>query len=229
MYNFVTAISKFCAAAAVGASALMMCMQASASEKISLAAIPYALTAPAAAGVVSTTVGALTLSASKGTDLYADPSGKESADNTPRVLFNPQGDFIFSAKVNAAFKREFDGGALIVYADKRNWAKLLFENPRSGKPGISSTVARGAGDDAHHGSREGAAVHLKIVRRGPMYVFYTSPDGQQWQMLRSFALAEGSPVQVGFSAQSPVGEQFVAQFTDIRFRAATFKDFWQGE
>ncbi len=210
---------------------IVLCSGAGAAPALpqSLADIPYPLATVALAGSASVQRDALTIVANKGSDLFNDPIGTSAVDNTPRVLFQPAGDFILSAKVTPAFKREFDGGALIVYADKANWAKLLYENPRSGKPGVSTTVARGPGDDAHHGTREGGAVHLKVLRRGTMYVFYTSQDGQQWQLVRSFSLAGAGPVQVGFSAQSPVGEQMTTQFTDIRFRAAAFKDYWQGE
>jgi hypothetical protein len=37
------------------------------------------------------------------------------------------------------------------------------------------------------------------------------------------------PASVGFSAQSPVGARASTQFTNIRFRAAAFADYWQGE
>ena len=172
---------------------------------------------------------ALVLKAKKGTDLFASPDGSELANKTPRVLFQPTGDFIFSAKVTAGFNKPFDGGALIVYGDQANWAKLLFEAARSGRAGISSTVAKGVGDDAHHGVREGNEVYLKVLRRKDMFVFYTSPDGVNWSMVRSFGMPAAATVKVGFSSQSPMGDEFSARFSDIKFRNATFKDFWQGE
>jgi len=196
---------------------------------MTLAAIPYPLQADSEHGKVSPSPAGLLIAATKGSDLFVNPDGTKIADNAPRALFMPVGDFIFSAKVRADFQREFDGGALLVYADRSHWAKLLFEFAKNGKPGVSSTVAKGVGDDAHHGAVQGQVIYLKIARRQDMFVFYTSPDGARWNMVRTFALAPAARVKVGFSSQSPVGDSFAAEFTDIRFRSAGFTDYWQGE
>lgn len=217
------------------AAAILIAAQAGASEvtlkdgKLAIDTLPFALESQLTLGAVQVKNRALVLQAKKGTDLYANSDGTEVANNTPRVLFQPTGDFIFSAKVTAGFNKPFDGGALIVYGDGANWAKLLFEFAKTGKAGISSTVARKVGDDAHHGAREGSEVYLKVLRRKEMFVFYTSPDGKNWSMVRSFGMPAAATMKVGFSSQSPVGDAFSAQFSDIKFRSATFKDFWQGE
>lgn len=216
-------------------AAALLALQANASAAVpndvkpAIAALPFALDMQVDAGTAQVQAGTLALTAKKGTDLYANTDGTETADKTPRVLFQPAGDFIFSAKANASFGKPFDGAALIVYNDKAIWGKLLFEMAKTGKPGISTTVAKGAGDDAHHGTREGSDVYLKVVRRKDMFVFYTSPDGTSWSMVRAFSLPGAATVKVGFSAQSPMGEEFRARFSDTKFRNATFKDFWQGE
>ncbi len=212
---------------ALVAAALMLCTSVAAAAELAIAAIPYPLesnTPP------KQTAGALELTATKGTDLYANTDGTKLADHTARAMFTPVGDFIFSAKVSGSFKQAYEGGALIVYADAKNWAKLLFENPKTGKPGVSSTVSKGGiGDDAHHGLRGPGATYLKIARLKDMYVFYTSADGAVWNMVRTVGLPSATPVTIGFSVQSPMSPEFAAQFTDIRFRSATFKDYWQGE
>ncbi|WP_167237166.1 DUF1349 domain-containing protein [Massilia genomosp. 1] len=219
----------------IALAAAVLALQAQASAPIqgevkpAIATLPFALDMRVDPGAAQVQAGTLVLVAKKGTDLYANTDGSEMADNTPRVLFQPVGDFIFSAKAAAGFGKPFDGAALIVYGDKATWGKLLFELAKTGKPGISTTVARGAGDDAHHGTREGSEVYLKVVRRKDMFVFYTSPDGRSWSMVRAFSLPGAATVKVGFSAQSPMGEEFRARFSDIKFRNATFKDFWQGE
>lgn len=197
--------------------------------KLALAALPFALQAQLDLGTASVSNQTLVLQAGKGTDLYANTDGSDIADRTPRVLFQPAGDFILSAKVTAAFNKPFDGAALIVYGDRANWAKLLFEFGKTNEAGISTTVARGVGDDAHHGARSGRDIYLKVLRRQNMFVFYTSPDGRHWSMVRNFSLPEAGSVKVGFSAQSPAGDGCTAQFSEIQFKQATFKDFWQGE
>lgn len=211
---------------------LALCAEVGAStvpQAMHLAAIPLALVVDANGGAALATPAGLSITAGKGSDLFVNPDGTEVADKTPRVMFRPVGDFIFSARVDAGFHHEFDGGGLIVYIDKVNWAKLLFEYSKFGKPALSSTVAKGTGDDAHHGAVEGHALYLKIARRKDMFVFYTSRDGADWRMVRTFGVPPGASVSVGFSAQSPVGPSFSATYSDIRFRALAFKDYWQGE
>lgn len=219
----------------VALTAVLLALQVNASAAVpnegkpAIATLPFALDMQVDQGAAQVQAGTLLLTAKKGTDLYANTDGTEMADKTPRVLFQPAGDFIFSAKASARFNKPFDGAALIVYGDKGNWGKLLFELAKTGKAGVSTTVAKGTGDDAHHGTREGNDVYLKVVRRKDMFVFYSSPDGASWNMVRTFSLPGAGTVKVGFSAQSPMGDEFRAQFSDIKFRNATFKDFWQGE
>ncbi|SEO36874.1 hypothetical protein SAMN05428959_10748 [Duganella sp. CF517] len=235
MEDLIMLQQKKFALGALAMAAALMAAPAHASEatlkdgKLAIDTLPFALESQLDLGAASVKDKALVLQAKKGTDLYANTDGTEIADNTPRVLFQPVGDFIFSAKVTAGVNHAFNGGALIVYNDKANWAKLLFEFAKTGAAGISSTVAKGVGDDAHHGVRPGGAVYLKVLRRKDMFVFYTSPDGRDWSMVRSFSLPGAATAKVGFSSQSPAGDGFSAQFSDVKFRNATFKDFWQGE
>ncbi|HEX8613971.1 MAG TPA: DUF1349 domain-containing protein [Telluria sp.] len=182
-----------------------------------IATLPFALDMQLDLGAAQVDAGTLALVAKKGTDLFVNPDGTEIADKTPRVLFQPTGDFSLSAKVAAAFHQPYDGGALIVYGDKVNWGKLLFEMAKTGKAGISTTVARGTGDDAHHGVREGSEIYLKVMRKKNTFVFFTSPDGANWSMVRGFSLPGAATVKVGFSSQSPMGDEFRARFSDIKF------------
>ncbi|MFP5391185.1 MAG: DUF1349 domain-containing protein [Gammaproteobacteria bacterium] len=200
-----------------------------AANQPTLASIPYPLEAQVGQGSWSADKDALTLVASAGTDLFVSPDGREVADNTARVLFVPKGDFILSAKVSGAFKSKYDGGALIVYGDRTHWGKLLFEQGGNGEAGVWTTVAKDVGDDAYHGASKEDAVYLKIARQKDMVVFYRSADGKQWQMIRTFGMPSATPLRVGFSSQSPTGKQFSARFSEIKLRAATFKDYWQGE
>ena len=195
----------------------------------SIAAIPYPLTIRSPEGGALITGGELTLSAAKGTDIYANVDGSKIVDDTPRVLFTPRGDFIFSARIQTAFHSAFDGAALLVYAGNATWGKVLFERMPDGSNAVTTTITQGKGDDALHQQVEGSVVHLKVARKGGVYVFYLSTDGAAWRMLRTFALPTDQPVQVGFSAQSPKGERFTAHFSDLRWRARGFDDYWHGE
>lgn len=204
-------------------------MSASAQTAVTFENLAFTLHQSAAVGAIRQEGSTLLLTARKGTDLYTSPDGTKRADATPRMLFIPSGDFILTAKVTATFAAPFDGAALLVYADSANWAKLLFERGRTNSQAITTTVAKQVGDDAHHGAREGSTVYLKVARRQLLYVFYTSHDGNAWQMVRNFSLPSAAPVHVGFSAQSPIGDEFAARFSEISYRAITFKDFWRGE
>ena len=198
---------------------------------VSAATLPHEPVIDASHGDIRFDGDGLQIAADKGTDLFTDPAGKEASDNAPRALLATEGDFVLSARVSPRFGgAAYEGGALIAYAGPACWGKLLFERFESGHNGIATTTSRGAGgDDAYHGTRETAVQYLKLVRQGEAYIFYTSPDGTGWNFVRSFALPCGGPVRVGFSAQAPFSEGFSADFAEVRYRAGTIRDYWQGE
>lgn len=201
------------------------------SEKpITIESVPYNMYADNQFGEVKVSKEQINITALKGSDLFTDTTGAKNADNTPRLLFVPEGDFIFSAKVSATFgETPYDGGALMVYADSNNWGKLLFERFKSGKIGIATTVSKSSGDDAYHGTINSDHHYLKIVRHGDSYIFYTSQDGKDWNFVRHFQLKSTAPVHIGFTAQAPIAERFTANFSEVKYRAGKFTNFWQGE
>jgi regulation of enolase protein 1 (concanavalin A-like superfamily) len=196
-----------------------------------LPSLPGGLVVDADDGDVRFQGDALEIAADKGTDLFTDPVGRKAADNAPRALFVAEGDFVLSARVSPRFGgTAYEGGALIAHAGPACWGKLLFERFASGRNGVATTTSRGAGgDDAYHGTREAPVQYLKLVRQGDAYIFYTSADGTVWNFVRSFALPCGEPVRVGFSAQAPYSDGFVATFSEVRYRKGTISDYWQGE
>jgi len=191
--------------------------------------VPYAINVNEQGGNVFVTSDAITITAKKGTDLFTNTTGDENADNSPRVLFTPKGDFIFSAKVSTEFNAAYGGGALMVYANGQQWGKLLFERFKSGKNGVATTVSTIKGDDAYHGTRTANFQYLKIARHDTSYVFYTSNDGQLWNFERHFSLDTSVGAKIGFTAQSPLADALKVTFTDIRYKGERFKDYWQGE
>jgi regulation of enolase protein 1 (concanavalin A-like superfamily) len=197
---------------------------------ITIKSIPYVMHADSQLGEVKVEADQIEIAAKKGTDLFTDTTGEKNFDNTPRLLFEPEGDFIFSAMVSATFgEAAYDGGALLVYVDSKNWGKLLFERFKSGKIGVATTVSKGSGDDAYHGIRDTDHQYLKIVRHDSSYIFYTSQDGKDWNFVRHFELKASKPVYIGFTAQSPLGESFKASFSEVKYRAGKITNFWQGE
>lgn len=199
-------------------------------KAITIKSVPYEMRINNQFGEVKINAEQIEITALKGSDLFTDTTGAKNADNSPRLLFLPEGDFIFSARVSARFgETPYDGGALIIYADSKNWGKLLFERFKSGKIGIATTVSKGQGDDAYHGTRDSNHQYLKIVRHDSSYIFYTSQDGKDWNFVRHFELKSQAPVHIGFTAQAPVAESFSASFSEVKYRAGTFTNFWQGE
>ncbi|HTM82038.1 DUF1349 domain-containing protein [Asticcacaulis sp.] len=173
----------------------------------------------------------LILTAPKGSDLYTSADGSPPVNSAPRITFPADGDFIFSAKMEAPFAANYDGPGLVLWNDEDYWAKLLFERLDENHSVVSSSFATPISDNSYH-TRLPGDIHtlwLKIVRAGRSVYFYTSLDGKDWQILRDFAVDPTKPLQVGFLSQSPLGEQFTATFSDVRFEAKTFKDYWQGE
>jgi hypothetical protein len=190
--------------------------------------IPYDIAINEQGGSITVLAEKITIIANKGTDLFTNTTGDKSANKSPRVLFEPRGDFIFSAKVSGDFTTAYSGGALMVYVNGQHWAKLLFERFKSGQNGIATTVTSSTGDDAYHGTREAQSYYLKVARHGSSYVFYTSENGQEWNFTRHFSLEQNTEVKLGFTAQSPLSASQQVIFSEIEFSNQRFKNYWQG-
>lgn len=222
--------------AAFGMAPAVMASSVQAGETVSypansLKAIAAPLQGRLALGRAELTPDSLTITALKGSDYYTPQDGSAATLSAPLVLFPVQGDFIFSARVTMALGANFDGAALMVYADDTHWGKLLLERSQPGMDGVTSTIVAPRGDDAYHvmlapGQQ---AIYLKITRQGDMLAFYTSNDGQAWTIARDFTLDTTLPVMAGFEAQSPLGDKATARFDQVRFEGRTPSDFWHGE
>jgi uncharacterized protein len=195
-----------------------------------LRAIPFPLTLTGKAEAVEVSNDHLTLIAPKGSDLYS-PANGPAANTAPRVTFAPKGDFIFSARVARPESGKYEGGALVIFASPDRWAKLLFERLDSASHAVTSSVAEPLSDNSYHLrlAASAPAVWLKVVRVGGSIMLYASEDGDDWQILRDFPLAADLPIQVGFASQSPNGERYAANFSDVRFQSQSLKDYWQGK
>lgn len=199
---------------------LVACSQAQSEDLVKAGAtlgIPYDLTINQDKSKISIDENTISIVAKKGTDLYTSANGEDANDNAPRVLFSPTSDFSFSAKVTANFNSAYDGGAIIVYYDTENWAKLLFEQFKSGDLGIASTVVKTTGDDAYHNLLAENEVYLKVVKNGASFRFYYSQDGEEWLYKRSFNFSSPSPVMVGLLAQSPISDTHKVVYSEIKF------------
>lgn len=172
----------------------------------------------------------LEIIAGANTDLYAFVDGSYYINNAPKVLFKPDSNFVFSVKIKPDFKSLYDGGAILVYTDSSNWAKVLFEKHDDGTTGLGVSLVRDKrGDDSYHPIQKADAVFVKVARSGMIFNFYYSMDGKSWKLLRTFPYQKVDELKIGFYAQSPKGEACTVLFSDIRYKGEKFKDFFAGE
>jgi regulation of enolase protein 1 (concanavalin A-like superfamily) len=136
------------------------------------------------------------------------------------ILFRPRGDFSISAKIALQPKTRWDSGALVLFIDKDNWAKLCLENSvADGKLSVVMVVNRGISDDSYTAfTAFDNTLYLKIARQGPAYMFFASRDGKDWTMLRDFTMGgDVALLRTGLLAQSPVGDGITVSFTEIQY------------
>jgi len=160
---------------------------------------------------------ALTISAGAKTDWFVDPFDGTVANNAPIFLFKPNSDYVLSAKVTVNFAAKWDAGALMVWGDDHHWVKLSFELSPEKVPTLVTVVTRGLSDDCNSKELKSDSVYLRIAKSDKTYVLYFSPEGHEWQILRTFSLDTEIPVRVGFEAQSPAGSGTVARFSAISY------------
>jgi regulation of enolase protein 1 (concanavalin A-like superfamily) len=171
---------------------------------------------------------ALEIAAGARTDLFVDPQGEAVTLNAPCLIGPTSGDFMLSARVSVAFAATFDAGVLLLYAGARLWAKLCFEYSPQGQPMVVSVVTRGVSDDCNSFVVDGNSVWLRVARLGRACAFHASTDGNNWQLVRHFALDNADALETGFLAQSPTGAGCVATFEQIRYSPERLADLRSG-
>lgn len=170
----------------------------------------------------------LSITAGSVTDLFTDPGGEVAKANSPRLLFTPPAEFIFSARVTVEFVSDFDAGVLLLYAGPTTWAKLCFEFSPLREPMVVSVVNRDFSDDCNSVVINSGEVYLRIAGLGHAFAFHYSQNGQTWSMVRYFSLGQVDTIRAGFSAQSPTGTGCTATFSDIQFAAKKLADLRNG-
>lgn len=206
------------------------CFAQSGSNSPAIAAIPFTLSWDKLPVNFKMEANSITFTAGKETDLYSFVDGNYYVNTAPKILFTPDSNFIFSGKIKPDFKNLYDGGAILLYSDEENWAKLLFEKNDDGSLGLgSSLVENRLGDDSYHIALPVNEVYVKLARSGDIFNFYYAPDGKNWKLLRTFPYHQFNNLRIGFYAQSPKGESCTVEFSDIQYRGEKFKDYFTGE
>jgi|GEM_PF-204262 len=169
----------------------------------------------------ATSPDALVIKAGPKTNWFMAPwNNKLADDNVPTLLFKPEGNFSLSTKISLAPLKRWDSGALTLFIDKDNWAKLCLENANDdGKLTVVMVVNRGDSDDSYTTMiAADKTLYLKVSRNNTGFYFHASPDGKTWTMLRAFSLkGDLAKLRAGLLAQSPVGDGMTVNFSDIRY------------
>jgi len=101
------------------------------------------------------------LTAGKKTNWFVYPGGGYAADSSPRLLFKPTNDFMFSTKVEAKSHATCDAGCPALYASTSTWAKLRLEAQAGHRLDSISVVTHGSSDDATSFPANGTSIYLK--------------------------------------------------------------------
>jgi hypothetical protein len=159
------------------------------------------------------------LTADSGTDLHYPASGAFKRHNAPKTLFRPSADFEFSAKLTPTFQTKYNGGALLLYSDTTQWAKMLFQY--TGEKCIvgMSVVESSLTDDSYYAVSDSVSIYMKLKKAGAVCSFYLSSDGVYWNLTRQFVYANPASMRVGFYAQSPLGPECTVVFSGIVYKA----------
>jgi uncharacterized protein len=171
----------------------------------------------------------LKISAGKKTDWFVDPFDGKVSNTAPILLFATGADYVLNAKVSVAFHTKWDAAAFMIWADDHHWAKLSFELSPDNQPTMVTVVTRALSDDCNSSPISGKEVFLQVARSGHTYVFYSSVDGHEWKILRTFSLDSDRKQMVGFEAQSPAGEGADATFSEIHYSPTKIKNIYTGQ
>lgn len=200
-------------------------------QEIKIKAIPYPMhieNTPLAFKIISDNH--VRFSAPVKTDLFISPDGKYAINKSPRLIFKPDSDFILTAKIGLEFNAKWDAGVLIIYNDSKHFAKFCFESDYKGQPRIVSVVCNEVADDCNSLAIDKNEVYYRIIgsAKKNTFNFYYSADGKSWFPVRSFRLNKIDNLHIGFSTQSPSGNECHADFSEIDFQQRKPVDWWSG-
>jgi len=179
--------------------------------------------------------GKITLLATEKSDFFCNPAAAgedgitpESLSNAPFYYLDVTGDFVMKANVSHEFKAVYDAASILVMENARVWAKACFELTDFNTRAVVSVVTNQTSDDANGCNIDGDSVWLQVVRVGQAFGFHYSEDGENFRMMRVFALPVGKTVKVGLLAQSPIGPGGERHFEKFSLENRTVKNIRSG-
>lgn len=171
----------------------------------------------------------VTLVAGPKTDMFRDPNVTYNTDNAPKLLFQPDSDFVFTVAIEHSFASKWDGGAIVLWADDHNWIKFCYEKDYTGARRVVTVVTRDISDDCNSAAYTANKIWYKIAKAGKVITLYCSQDGHRWLLVRHCQFEAPSTFYLGFLAQSPTGQQCPVTFSNWRYEAKTIKDPYTGK
>src|SRR6185437_8321829 len=106
----------------------------------------------------------LVVEAGEKTDLFRDPNVTYNTDNAPRLSFVADPNFVFTVAIHQPFASKWDGGAIVLEADKLNWIKFCFEKDYTGAHRVVSLVTKDISDDCNSVAVRGDIVYYKMAK-----------------------------------------------------------------
>ncbi len=166
----------------------------------------------------------LSIRAAGQTDWFIDPETSTASNNAPALLTPVSAPCLFGALVEVEHAATFDAGVLFIYQTPQVWAKLCLERSPQGEVMIVSVVTNGLSDDCNGIVVPEGRIYLRIAKLERAYAFHYSQDGSRWLLIRHFRLGDSPEAEIGFLAQSPMGEGCTAHFRQITYRQEKLVD-----
>lgn len=171
----------------------------------------------------------ITIIAGEKTDMFRDPNVTYNTDNAPKLLFNPDEDFVLTAAIEHSFTSKWDGGAIVIIQDSLNWIKFCYEKDYTGARRVVTVVTKNVSDDCNSVSPGSNKIFYKIAKADNVFTLYYSTDGKKWFLVRHLQMDTTKELKLGFLAQSPTGKKCSVRFSNITYRNIKIKDPYSGE
>lgn len=169
------------------------------------------------------------IEAGEKTDMFRDPNVTYNTDNAPRLSFTADPNFVLTAEIHHDFASKWDGGAIVLEADKLNWIKFCFEKDYTAMHRVVSVVTKDISDDCNSVAIAANQVFYKIAKADNVITLYYSADGKKWFLIRHLQFNTTKPIKLGFMAQSPTGKNCKVTFSNITYSTKKIKDPYTGE
>lgn len=200
-------------------------------QDISIESIPYPLTLDKEIKELKQLdKDAFSLSAPAKTDLFVSPDGGFAINNSARLLFQPDSNFIITARITSELKSKWDAGLLLLYANSTSFAKFCFEKDYLGQKRVVTVVCNQTGDDCNSMPITDTSVYFRIIgsTKSNTFGFFYSDNGAEWLLIRSFKLSGIENLRIGFGSQSPNGEGCKVVFSEVLLEERKPQDWWKG-